>query len=85
MSVIRDEEYTFVTNNRVDFLAIYGKESLHAGVIVIVPNVVPTRQRQLLAAAFKHIGTRDLTNTVVEAQFAGDAIECSEYVLPRPE
>ena len=82
MPVIRGQEYTFVTNNLVDFIGIYGKEPLHAGVIILVPSVAPARQRQLFTAALKHIGTRDLTNTVVEAQFSGDTIECSEYVLP---
>lgn len=81
MPVIRGQEYTFVTNNLVDFIGIYGKEPLHAGVIILVPSVAPARQRQF-TAALKHIGTRDLTNTVVEAQFSGDTIECSEYVLP---
>lgn len=43
MRVIREQEYTFVTNNRSDFLSLHGKESLHAGVIVIVPNVIPSQ------------------------------------------
>ena len=85
MRVIREEEYTFVTNNRSDFLDLHGKEPLHAGVIVIVPNVIPTEQRGLFAAALKHIGTRDLTNTVVEVRFVGDQIQCSEYELPESE
>jgi hypothetical protein len=85
MRVIREQEYTFVTNNRSDFLALHGKEPLHAGVIVIVPNVVPSQQRELFAAALKHIGTRDLTNTVVEVRFARDDTQCSEYELPRFE
>ena len=85
MRVIRDQEYTFVTNNRSDFLDLHGKEPLHAGVIVIVPNVVPVQQRELFAAALKHIGTRDLTNTVVEVRFVKDDIQCSEYELPRSE
>jgi len=85
MQVIREQEYTFVTNNRADFLALHGKEPLHAGVIVIVPNVIPSEQRELFAAALKHIGTRDLTNTVVKVRFVGDAIRCSEYELPRSE
>ncbi len=82
MRVIRDQELTFVTNNRADFLDLHGKEPLHAGVIVIVPNVVPLQQRELFAAALKHVGTRDLTNTVVEVRFADDGIQCSEYELP---
>ena len=85
MRVIREEEYTFVTNNRSDFLDLHGKESLHAGVIVIVPSVVPLQQRELFAAALKHIGTRDLTNTVVEVRFVKDNIQCREYELPRLE
>ena len=85
MRVIREQEYTFVTNNRSDFLDLHGKETLHAGVIVIVPNVVPVQQRELFGAALKHIGMRDVTNTVVEVRFVGDAIQCSEYELPRSE
>jgi Domain of unknown function (DUF5615) len=45
MQVIREQEYTFVTNNRSDFVALHGKEPLHAGVIVIVPNVIPLTQQ----------------------------------------
>ena len=82
MRVIREQEYTFVTNNRSDFLDLHGKEALHAGVIVIVPNVVPLQQQELFAAALKHIGTRDLTNTLVEVQFVEGNIQCLEYELP---
>lgn len=85
MRVIREQEYTFVTNNRSDFLDLHDKEPLHAGVVVIIPNVVPSEQRELFAAALKHIDTRDLTNTVVEVRFDGDDIQCSEYELPQSE
>jgi hypothetical protein len=85
MQVIREQEYTFVTNNRSDFLALHGKEPLHAGVIVIVPNVIPSQQRELFAAVLKHIGTRDLTNTIVEVRFVGNDIQCSEYDLPQSD
>jgi predicted nuclease of predicted toxin-antitoxin system len=82
MATIRAQDYTFVTNNRSDFLALHGREPLHAGVIIIVPSVVPSRQRELFSAALKHIGARDLTNTVVEVKYAGTRIICSEYDLP---
>jgi predicted nuclease of predicted toxin-antitoxin system len=85
MQVIREQEYTFVTNNRADFLTLHGKEPLHSGVIVIVPNIIPLQQRELFTAALKHTGTRDLTNTVVEVRFVKDKIQCSEYELPRSE
>jgi predicted nuclease of predicted toxin-antitoxin system len=82
MPTIRAQDYTFVTNNRADFLALHGQEPLHAGVIVIVPSVPPLQQRELFSAVLRHIGVRDLTNTVVEANYAGKRIVCAEYSLP---
>ena len=81
IKTVRQQDYTFVTNNRSDFLLLYGKEPLHAGVIIIVPNVMPARQRELFTAALEYIGARDLTNTVVEVKYAGSRIVCSEYLL----
>ena len=85
MATIRAQDYTFVTNNRSDFLVLHGQEPLHAGVVIIVPNVTPIRQRELFAAALKHIAARDLTNTVVEVKYARSRIECSEYALPKTD
>jgi predicted nuclease of predicted toxin-antitoxin system len=82
LQVIREREFTFVTNNGADFLALLGKEPLHPGMIIIVPNVIPVLQRELFKAALDHIGSRDLTNSVVEVKYVGDRIVCSEYVLP---
>lgn len=82
LPVIREREFTFVTNNGADFLALFGKEPLHPGVIIIVPNVAPVLQRELFKAALDHIGARDLTNSVVEVKYVGDRIVCSEYALP---
>jgi predicted nuclease of predicted toxin-antitoxin system len=56
MATIRAQDYTFVTNNRSDFLALHGQEPLHAGVIIIVPSVTPARQRELFSAALEHEG-----------------------------
>jgi hypothetical protein len=55
---------------------------LHAGVIIVIPSVTPVRQRELFNAALKHIGARDLTNTVVEVKYEETRIVCSEYALP---
>ena len=82
LRVIRQRELTFVTNNGADFLALLGKEPLHSGMIIIVPNVTPVLQRELFGAALDHIGARDLTNSVVEVKYVGDRIVCSEYDLP---
>lgn len=75
-------EYALVMNNRSDFLALYNRVSLHAGLIVIVPSVRPPRQRQLFRAVLEHIRGRDLTNTVVEVDDRGGFIECREYRFP---
>lgn len=82
LPVIREREYTFVTNNGADFLALFGKEPLHPGIIIIVPNVTPVLQRELFKAAVGHIGAQDLTNSVVEVKYVRDRIVCSQYALP---
>ena len=76
------EEYTFVTNNRADFVSLYRRQELHPGLVIIVPNVAPVDQRLLFQAALTHIGRRDLVNTVVETDRFGSEIRCSEYPLP---
>ena len=85
MALIRSRDYTFVTNNGSDFSAFYGRELLHAGLVIIFPNVPPGRQRELFEAALSHIGGRDLTNAVLEVDLVGSAITCREYVYPRPQ
>ena len=45
--IVKDE-FTFVTNNRVDFVRLFGKMEMHAGLIVIVPNAVPAVQRAVM-------------------------------------
>jgi predicted nuclease of predicted toxin-antitoxin system len=80
--IIKDE-FTFVTNNRVDFLQLFGSMEVHAGLLIIVPNVVPALQRALFEAAIWYLGRRDLVNAVIEASLDGDVVKCVEYQLPR--
>jgi predicted nuclease of predicted toxin-antitoxin system len=75
-------EHTFVTNDRFDFLALYRSEPLHAGLVILVPNVVPAQQRLLFQAALVHIGRREIVNAVLEVELRGAKIYCSEYVFP---
>ena len=39
MRKVQAGEYTLVTNNRTDFAVLYADEELHAGLVIIVPNV----------------------------------------------
>lgn len=82
MATVRRQDYTFVTNNRSDFLVLFAQERLHAGLIIIVPSVTPAGQRELFGAALKHIGTKDIVNTVVEVGYVGPRIKFTEYALP---
>ena len=40
MSRVRAEDFTLVTNNAIDFRKIFGKEPIHCGLVIIVPNLV---------------------------------------------
>jgi predicted nuclease of predicted toxin-antitoxin system len=46
MTRIRREDFTLVTNNGTDFAALYAKEEIHAGLVIVLPNVTPSRQRE---------------------------------------
>ncbi len=80
MTKIRGGDYTFVTNNRTDFTVLYAQEELHAGLVIIAPNAVPSRQRELFQAAMLHIGQRDLTNAVLEVDLVGATATYREYL-----
>ena len=80
--IVKDE-FTFVTNNRVDFIRLFGKMELHAGLIVIVPNVVPSVQRALFEAAIQYLAGNDMVNSVLEVSVVGKTTNCVEYSLPK--
>jgi predicted nuclease of predicted toxin-antitoxin system len=79
--IVKDE-FTFVTNNRVDFIQLFGKMELHPGLVVLVPNVVPALQRALFEGAIQYLAGRDLVNTVIEVSLEGETVRCMEYQLP---
>ena len=33
---LRDEDFTFVTNNAIDFRRLFRKEQIHSGLVIIV-------------------------------------------------
>ena len=76
------DEFTFVTNNRIDFLRLFDKMELHAGLVVIVPNVVPSSQRALFEVAILYLAERELINSAVEVTLEGRVVKCVEYPLP---
>jgi len=81
---IVEDEYTFVTNNRVDFIRLFERMEIHTGLIILVPNVVPALQRALFQAALDYGSAGDLVNSVTEVVLEGDSVVCAAYKLPGP-
>lgn len=79
---ILSDEFTFVTNNRADFIRLFGKVELHAGLIIIVPNAIPALQRALFEGALKYLAGKVLVNCVVEVTLDNRSVRCLEYQLP---
>jgi len=83
MQRIVAEDFSFVTNNARDFIKLFAHEPLHAGLIIIVPQVVPSRQRELFDALLHDLGPEQfLLNEVVEIAIDGHAVVISRYELP---
>ena len=78
---IRDEDFTLVTNNAVDFRRLFRKEQIHPGLVIFVPSVVPAIQRALLETVLDYIGDRDLVNRAIEIKLTGDTSEIEEYEI----
>lgn len=68
MPVIRREGFVFVTSNRRDFLRLYARETLHPGLIIIVPGqALLEQQATLFEAALVALGAAgDLVNKVMD-------------------
>jgi predicted nuclease of predicted toxin-antitoxin system len=66
-------DFTFVTNNRRDFLRLYRFVDVHAGLLIIIPSVDISRQIVLFNAALDAIEAAgdDLIGELVEVDAAG--------------
>ena len=83
MAPIRDGDFTFVTNNAKDFRRLYARENVHAGLVILIPNVPPHEQRELFDAALDDLTvTAGLINEALEVRFVGEDIEITRYDLP---
>jgi predicted nuclease of predicted toxin-antitoxin system len=77
--IVKDE-FTFVTNNRIDFIRLFGEMKLHAGLIVIIPNVVPSSSA-LFGAAILYMAGKELINSAIEVSLEGKTVKCVEYEI----
>jgi hypothetical protein len=87
MPRIVEQDFTFVTNNARDFRKLYAKEELHAGLVIIVPKVLPSLQRELFYLILQDsAGARDLVNEVIEVTLDGeDGAVLTRYSLPEAQ
>ena len=83
MPRIIQESFTFVTNNARDFRKLYAREEVHAGLILIVPQVLPALQRELFEVALDNLPTDcDLLNEIIEVTIDDGAARITRYTLP---
>jgi predicted nuclease of predicted toxin-antitoxin system len=77
------EDFTFVTNNARDFRRLYAREALHAGLVIIVPQTTPARQRELFDALLEDLEPEvGLINEVIEIFEEAGEISVQRYSLP---
>ncbi len=84
MAPIREGAFTFVTNNAKDFRRLYAQEEVHAGLVILIPNVTPAEQRVLFDAALDEVGGgAGLINEALEIGVVEGEIQITRYELPR--
>jgi hypothetical protein len=83
MPRIVDGDFTFVTNNASDFRRLYSRHPLHAGLIIIVPQVPPAMQRELFNAILDEFNQADEpVNEAIEVRIEDQQIIIERYALP---
>lgn len=84
LKVIRERDLVLVTNNVAEFRDRYAKEALHAGIVLIVPNVPRSGQLELWRAALDAIALdSDLVNTALEIAYEDDSSSPRHITLTR--
>jgi predicted nuclease of predicted toxin-antitoxin system len=83
MAPIREGGFTLVTNNAKDFRRLYAKEEVHAGLVILIPNVPPSEQRELFDAALDDLEIApSLINEALEVGIVEEDVQISRYELP---
>lgn len=72
MPVIVGGDYTFVTNNRADFVRLYRHVDVHAGLLIVVPAVSKNGQERLLGLALDAIAARNFDTVNQLCEVHGD-------------
>jgi hypothetical protein len=81
MPLIRDGGFVFVTNNAADFRKLYAREDIHAGLVIIIPNVRGPIQVQLFEAFLAKYDGADLVNQAIDIRIEDGDIVFDRYDL----
>lgn len=83
MAPILREDLTLVTNNARDFRRLFAQAPLHAGLVILIPNVAPALQRALFDAVLDELESSvDLTNQALEVRLQDQTVLIERYDLP---
>jgi predicted nuclease of predicted toxin-antitoxin system len=80
-----DGDFVLVTNNASDFRRLFAKQTLHAGLVIIIPNLNRLDQQRLFQGALDAVDAfGELINRVLEVDIEDDAVTFKFYDLPAP-
>jgi predicted nuclease of predicted toxin-antitoxin system len=78
-----DGDFIVVTNNASDFRRLYAKQPIHAGLVIIIPNVKRLEQQRLFGLVVEELATLgDPVNRALELDIGGAEIVLSLYDMP---
>jgi predicted nuclease of predicted toxin-antitoxin system len=78
-----DNDLILVTNNASDFRQLYAAEALHAGLVILLPNVGRDLQQRLFRAALEELALiGEPVNRVLEVDLDGGEVTLTLYDLP---
>jgi predicted nuclease of predicted toxin-antitoxin system len=79
----RDGDFILVTNNAQDFRKLYATQPLHAGLVILLPNVGREVQKLLFSGALRQlVGVGEPINQVLEVDLDGEDVTFTLYDLP---
>lgn len=82
MPRIVEGDFTFVTNNASDFRKLYRQQPIHAGLVILVPQVPPAIQRELFNLLLDDLGNEgDVVNEAIEIRIEGEEVVMERYSL----
>jgi predicted nuclease of predicted toxin-antitoxin system len=78
-----DNDMVLVTNNAADFRKLYADQSLHAGLVILIPNVTVDLQKRLFKGAVDNLTVHgEPINQVLEVDLDGEDMIFELYELP---